>query len=149
MGHTYSHTDNGVTYQWDVNKLWDMTKDQTFVEWTIPESFLEEWFWGQSHPSDHIKRVLDADLSFPILVHDGNIVDGCHRTIKVLAQGRKKIHAIILSEMPFEPEIVEPEPEESNEGITWTNLDLVKIMEAYFKSSKPSQYSLRHPLDGI
>jgi hypothetical protein len=149
MGHTYSHTDDGVTYQWEVKKLWEMTKDQTFVEWSIPESFLQKWFWGQTHLCDHIGRVLEADLSFPILVHNGNIVDGCHRAIKVLAHGRKKIHAIVLSEMPFEPEIVEPKPEESNDGIAWTNSDLVRIMEAYFKSSKPSHNSLRHPLDGV
>jgi len=149
MEHTYCHTKNGVTYQWDVKRIWELTKDLTFVEWSIPDSFLNGWFWGQTHPSDHIKKVLDADLSFPILVHNGNIIDGCHRAVKALAQGRTRIHAIVLSEMPFEPEIVEPKPEESNDGVAWIHLDLVKIMEAYFKSSKPSQYSLRHPLDGI
>lgn len=49
----------------------------------------------------HIKAVLDADLSFPIILdEDGIIMDGRHRIMKVLLTGEKTIKAVRFDENP-------------------------------------------------
>ena len=49
---------------------------------------------------DHIERCLSADLSYPIIVWDGRILDGCHRAIKTLAKGRSEIKAKVIRDIP-------------------------------------------------
>ena len=109
MRHTFSVHRNHVTSLWDVKRLWELTKDLPTIDWEIPSGFTDQWSWGEDSPSDHVQRCIDSDLAYPILVWDGKIIDGCHRTIKALALGHKTVSAKIIDVMP------EPD-EEQKEG---------------------------------
>lgn len=136
MSSWYS-TDNGeVRKAWEVERLWVCFETTAPVDWIIPDSFKESWNWGQEHPADHIDRCLQADLSYPILVWEGIIVDGTHRAIKALALGRKSIPARVISIMPEPDEITTPEPHESNDGIHWTHGDMIKLTKAFLTITK-------------
>ena len=93
MSSQFSTNIDGIRYAWDVEKLWAKFDTLDAIDWEIPESFKDEWSWGQSHPSEHIERCLEAELSYPILIWDGRIIDGTHRTVKALAQSKKTIKA--------------------------------------------------------
>ena len=64
-----------IRYAWDIEKLWLEVESLEPVDWKY-KSFQEDWYWGQTHPSEHIERCLEADLSYPILIWDGEIIDG-------------------------------------------------------------------------
>ncbi len=65
MGQKFSTIIEDVRYAWDIEKLWVEVESLDSVDWEIPTSFQEDWNWGQSHPSEHIERCLEADLSSP------------------------------------------------------------------------------------
>lgn len=51
----------------------------------------------------HIKMILDADLSKPIIIDkDGYIADGKHRLAKALLNGERTIKAVRLDHNPYE-----------------------------------------------
>ncbi len=89
MGHTYSDGKG----EWDVHRLWDLTRDLPSVEMD-PEAFHEwdEYSWEKDLSlgglTEHIQRVLAADLSYPIIVSaEGHVMDGCHRLVKASLEG--------------------------------------------------------------
>lgn len=138
-----------VRLAWNVEKLWVEFESLEPVEWKIPDSFKEEWNWGQSHPSNHLERCLNADLSYPILVWDDTIIDGCHRTIKALAKNQKTIKARVIINMPPPDEETELDPVEDSTDIPWTNGDMVQIVQAVMEYEMMKEYEYRHPLDGV
>ena len=89
-------SDNDKTY--DVEKLWAITKDNKVDETSVKslEKRLKDLCWGKkgSKYSAHdvladkkkykedYKRILEADLEYPIMIHNGYIVDGVHRLAK-------------------------------------------------------------------
>lgn len=147
MSSQYSTVIDDVRYAWDVQKLWLEFESLEPVDWKIPESFKEDWSWGQTHPSDHIERCLNADLSYPILVWEDDIIDGSHRTIKALAQGQKTIRARVITELPPPDEETDPDPIESNKGIYWTHRDMVRLIQAVKEYEEMKIYHFQHPLD--
>lgn len=63
----------------------------------------------RAHPArfpDHLRRVMATDLGYPIHLvgHHGRVVvlDGFHRLLKAVIQGRAEIDAIILSQRHLE-----------------------------------------------
>lgn len=61
----------------------------------------------------HMKRSLDADLKYPIIIDDyGYICDGHHRVAKAIASGHTTIKAIRIQEMPL-PDGHEPTKDEN------------------------------------
>jgi len=49
----------------------------------------------------HMKAVIDADLSYPIILdEDGEIMDGRHRVMKAMFEGRDFIKAVRFDENP-------------------------------------------------
>jgi hypothetical protein len=146
---SFSTNIDGIRYAWDVEKLWAKFDTLDAIEWEIPESFKDEWSWGQSHPSEHIERCLEADLSYPILIWDGEIIDGTHRTIKALAQNKTTIKAKIITNIPTPDEETNLEPIESNKGISWTHGDMVRITMSIMEYEMMKEYKFRHPIDGM
>lgn len=146
MSHTYSVVKEGVLHTWNVEKLWEYSKDLEASEWEIPSDFLESWSWGQTHISQHIDRCLSADLSYPILVYEGKIIDGCHRAVKAMAQGDTHISAKLLTELPTPDDIGDATYAPS---VGWDCGDLVKVIRAFFEYEKRVEYGFRHPIDGI
>lgn len=47
---------------------------------------------------DHYKRYLDAELKYPIIIHNGVIVDGYHRLTKAVVEKRKTLPAYIIDD---------------------------------------------------
>lgn len=47
-----------------------------------------------------MKRVLDADLNYPIIIYRGYVMDGKHRLAKALLQGKKTIKIKIIDKLP-------------------------------------------------
>lgn len=59
----------------------------------------------------HVKRVMDADMSIPILIDwHGAIADGRHRVIRALAEGRTTIKARRIT---WKPKPCRTDPDES------------------------------------
>lgn len=131
---TFSINIDGVYHSWEVETLWDFAKNLKTVEWQIPNHFKDTWAWGQSHPAQHIQRCLNADLSYPILVWQNIIIDGCHRTVKTLAKGEHTIKAKIITEMPKQKHQAKPKPEDSNHNVHWTYNDIILIIQAITKT---------------
>lgn len=51
--------------------------------------------------ADHVKRVHDTDLRYPVIVGPkGNIMDGWHRVAKAVLGGKKYVLAVRLKELP-------------------------------------------------
>lgn len=145
----FSTNIDGTRYAWDVEKLWVQFETYDSVDWEIPDTFKDEWSWGQTHPSEHIERCLEADLSYPILVWDGAIIDGCHRAVKSLAKGDKTIKAKIIVNIPPPDEETPLDPLESNKGVSWTYNDMIKIVSSIMEYEEVKEYKFRHPADGI
>lgn len=54
----------------------------------------------------HVERAMKADLNFPILLHDNNIVaDGAHRLLKAYIMKEKTIRAKVFPTLPEEAKI--------------------------------------------
>jgi hypothetical protein len=57
-----------------------------------------------------VKRVQDTSLDYPIIMdRDGFIMDGWHRVVKALVEGRETIKAVRFDETPS-PEFYEDRP---------------------------------------
>lgn len=97
---TISITRGDTEYFWIVPNLWKFVEHKKVTQWSVPDSLLDQWTWGDSQPAEHLERVLKADLKYPVIVYNGRILDGNHRTIKSLALGKKSVNAVVLSEMP-------------------------------------------------
>lgn len=81
--------------QWKIQDLMAAVKDEPAFE--LPVKFIDI----SSHSFDnedlfefaqHMKHVLDADMSFPIIMdHRGRIIDGRHRIVKALIESRATV----------------------------------------------------------
>ena len=149
MNHQFSTVIEDVRYSWNIENLWLEVENLEPVEWEIPEHFKDSWSWGQSHPAEHLERCLEADLSYPILIWDGAIIDGCHRTVKALALGKTSIQAKIITNIPPPEDETEPDPMESNDNVSWTFRDMIKFVKSVMEYQELEKYRFRHPADGI
>jgi hypothetical protein len=98
----YSTVIENEEFEWDILPLIQAAErgDFPLIRYDIPPKFLSEWYWGDSSLDDHIRRALNADFSYPILVWDGQIVDGAHRCCLSLAAGVSSIKAYNIINMP-------------------------------------------------
>ena len=112
MSGTHSYPMPHGRYVWRSERLWLLTKDLPVKRVSIDritEFDQNCWFRAGSAPTcrdiaKHAKRIIDADLSYPIiLAADGHLMDGGHRIAKVWLSGAMEIDAV-----QFE---VDPEPD--------------------------------------
>lgn len=106
---------------WDVDRLVKLAADRPVGD--IALSAIREvdtayWFQEHSEPPtvqsivDHARLMLDADLSWPIILGpDGRVLDGMHRVGKALLEGRSTIKAVHLEALP-EPDYRNCRPED-------------------------------------
>lgn len=88
---------------WSVARLFELAKSLPVME--IPLDHLNVW-----HKFDalslremvmHMRAVTNADLSFPIILdEDGEIMDGRHRIMKAMIEGRESVKAVRFEENP-------------------------------------------------
>ena len=98
----YSMVLDGIEYEWDIKQFHDLANAGKLERevYRIPRKFLDEWYWGDSTVDEHVQRTLKADFSFPIIVWDGQIIDGTHRCCLALSAGVRNINAYRVDSMP-------------------------------------------------
>lgn len=104
----YKYLD-GQVYR-EKNKAWRVSRliflSQNFKPFNIPMKALNiyDLFPVSKNTMDfikHMKKVLDSDLSYPIILDDeGYIMDGRHRILKALFEGVKTIKAVRFDKTP-------------------------------------------------
>ena len=115
----YGEVRDGTQRLWYVERLWALGEDLPTTQIRIDEIGAVDqvtWFHeGGPQPTcrevtKHCQRIMNADLSYPILVQaDYRVLDGMHRIAKCLLEGRETIEAKIVDPMP-EPDEVHPWP---------------------------------------
>jgi hypothetical protein len=106
-------------YFWWSERLWALAKDLP-VKRVLIDSIAEFdqncWFSLGSSPTcrdvaKHAKRILDADLAYPIvLAADGHLMDGGHRIAKAWISGEREVNAVQFEVDP-KPDWVEDRAE--------------------------------------
>lgn len=106
---------------WDVDRLIEGSRGlprERVALASIRELDEVYWFDGErERPTcrrvlDHLRLVLDADLSYPIILGaDGRVMDGMHRVGRALLEGHDDIEAVRFAEDP-EPDHVGRRPGE-------------------------------------
>ena len=120
MPHIHSSSIGNEQHVWHVERLWELARDLPVesvpVETLLP--LLEQTCCitpDQRSCMDmarHAKRVLEADLSYPIILSaDGGLFDGSHRIAKAWVQGLGEIQAVRFVTNPAPDEIHPREPD--------------------------------------
>lgn len=88
---------DGDGNQYSVARLVDDSKELPVFEVPLAALDLSGCIWRNADMvalAYHVKKCMDADLSFPILLAwDGSIADGRHRVLKSIALGKRTIKA--------------------------------------------------------
>lgn len=94
---------------WDVDRLIDLTEslpiEEIDVE-SIDEIDSVYWFDDVRQPTvraviDHARLIDDVDPSYPVILGpDGRVMDGMHRVARALRDGRRRIDARRLLDLP-------------------------------------------------
>jgi hypothetical protein len=101
---------------WDVDRLIQLSCDLPVLEValdSIDEVDTDYWFtYGTETPTvrrvmEHMRLVEGVDVSHPIILGaDGRVMDGMHRVVRALLDGRSTISAVQFD--------VQPEPDYRN-----------------------------------
>lgn len=94
---------------WDVDRLIGLSDGLPVIK--LPLAAIAEldgdyWFKDGRTPTvravvEHVRLMLDADLSFPvILAAEGRVMDGMHRIAKALMLGRETVDAVQFTVTP-------------------------------------------------
>lgn len=111
----HSRVVDGKRHIWYVPRLWALSADLPVIEIAVESVValdVDCWFGPEVEPTIrkvalHCKRIVDADLNYPIILHaDGSLMDGGHRLAKALMAGHEKIRAVRFEETPEPDEIV-------------------------------------------
>ena len=108
LQHFYCDRDGN---RWSVARLLDDAKDLPVFDLPLAGIDLSGLPWDGDNMAElalHVRRCMDADLSFPILLSwTGAIADGRHRVLRALAMGERTIPA---RRMTWRPEPCRPAP---------------------------------------
>jgi hypothetical protein len=105
---------------WDVGRL--ITLSRELPVYVLPVDSVGEvdtvyWFDSATAPTvravvEHARLVLDADLSFPVILGpDGRVMDGMHRIARALLEGKAEVSAVRFPALP-EPDYRGCQPSE-------------------------------------
>lgn len=103
-----AHTYSDGTRSWEVRDLIKYAENIPVVVRPLSD-FISvmldspERIWGLTCMGDmleHTQRILNADESFPILMHNNVILDGYHRILKARLKNLKSVPVKVLVEMP-------------------------------------------------
>lgn len=88
---------------WSVPRLFELSKNLPVME--IPLDHLNIYYMYHNlsirEMVEHFKSVQLADLNYPIILdEDGELMDGRHRIMRALIEGRKTIKAVRFEENP-------------------------------------------------
>tara|TARA_Y100000592_G_scaffold3363_1_gene4882 strand:+ start:11190 stop:11600 length:411 start_codon:yes stop_codon:yes gene_type:complete len=126
---TFSLTIENYEYVWKVKTLLRASKNLSVIDWPVSDFCLQEWPWAEEDIKNHIERCLEADLNYPILIWDGKIIDGCHRIIKAIALGQRKVKAKVIRDIPAPDEILDFVYNNYENDARYNFSDVVKIVK--------------------
>ncbi len=88
--------------EWSIARLVELSKNLEVFEAPLRAMEIRYNFnWSMLDAVMHMKAVLDADLSYPIILSaEGVIFDGRHRVMKALLEGQNTIKAVRFDENP-------------------------------------------------
>lgn len=102
---------------WYVPKLIEAAKDLPVFDLPLCALYIGVQPWDLEDIADfayHAKRALDTDLAHPVLLNpNGYIVDGWHRVVRALIEGKPTIKAKRFEDFP-PPDGNEKPPEKPN-----------------------------------
>jgi hypothetical protein len=110
---------DGSTPFWRTPTIWAAADGKPIVSVAIESlNMLDEvvWFGGPKDVQPTVRRVvahardiLDADLSYPIIMtRSGDVLDGAHRIAKAYLNGQQVISAVVLDEWPAPDGAIDP-----------------------------------------
>jgi hypothetical protein len=96
---------------WRTPSIWATADGKPSISVAIADlNILDEvvWFGGPKNVqptvrriAQHARDILDADLSYPIIMtRSGDVLDGAHRIAKAYLAGLEVISAVILEDWP-------------------------------------------------
>ena len=102
---------------WDVHRLVELAERLPVK--TVPLDViweLDEPYWSQPQTprkiAQHFRQVKDVDPSYPIILGaDGRVMDGMHRVLRAILDGRSTIEAVQFDKDP-EPDFLDVEKDE-------------------------------------
>jgi hypothetical protein len=104
---------------WDVDRLIELSRDLPVKQVALSSIWeLDTAYWSPTQAltvrqiAEHLRLVRDVDPSHPIiLADDGRLMDGMHRVVRALLDGRTAIAAVQFEVQP-EPDFRNCEPED-------------------------------------
>lgn len=108
---------DGPSDAWDVDHLVELSRDLPVKQVSLDSIWqLDTQHWRSAVTprdlADHIRLVRDTDLAHPIILSaDGRVMDGMHRVVKALLEGRDMISAVQFDVQP-EPDHRDVRPED-------------------------------------
>jgi hypothetical protein len=102
---------------WDVDRLVELSRDIPVKQVSIDSIWeLDTAYWSQPltvrDVAEHVRLVQAVDLSYPIILGaDGRVMDGMHRVIRAVLEGRVTISAVQFDVTP-EPDFRNCQPDE-------------------------------------
>lgn len=109
MKHKHGRIIDGRRHFWDVEKLWELSKNLPVHKIkidSIKELDQDCWFADSgSRPiptirnvAFHCQRIINANMEYPILLcSDGQLIDGGHRIAKALIDEKSEIDAVYIT----------------------------------------------------
>jgi hypothetical protein len=91
---------------WDVDRLIELSRDLPVRSVALSSIWeLDTAYWAAPltvrDVADHMRLVNDVDPSYPIiLAADGRVMDGMHRVVRALLDGRTTIDAVRFEVQP-------------------------------------------------
>lgn len=108
--HGYLDSDDTHLYYWKARTLWALSETMPVehvpldsFDWTNQnfqcESLSKPPLWRDI--GDHTKKILAADLQYPIIIGaNGNVMDGMHRILKCYVFGLPTVKAVRFTTNP-------------------------------------------------
>lgn len=91
---------------WTVTRLIQHSKDLPVFEIPIAAIYIGSKVFKESRTArdiaEHVKRVNETSFEYPVILDpDGFIMDGWHRVVKALVEGRETIKAVRFETLPY------------------------------------------------
>ena len=100
MSGKYGEYRDGIQKYWYVARLWKLAEDLPIEDISISEIKGPDevtWFGGSIKPTcnaivEHCKRILNADITYPVILTEDNCVfDGMHRIARHIMENKTTI----------------------------------------------------------
>jgi hypothetical protein len=102
---------------WDVDRLVALTRDLLVKQVRVAAIWeLDSVYWSETmtprEVAAHLRLTNEVDVQYPIILGaDGRIMDGMHRVLRALLEGRESIDAVQFDVDP-EPDYLDVMPDE-------------------------------------